>query len=127
MAFKEELSRRERQMINVVYALGEATVADIVERISDPPSETAVRTIMRILEEKGFVSTRKKGKKNVYRPKTSRKRAARSMFNQVLDVFFDGSIEHAVASHLADPKTKINRDELKRIKELIEKAQEEDK
>ena len=82
------LSRRERQIMNVLFREGEATVTEIAGDIPDPPSDTAIRTLLRILEEKGHVQSTREGRRNVYRPAMSRKRAARSALSNVLGTFF---------------------------------------
>ena len=117
-----DLSRRERQIMEILYRREEASVTDIVERLPEPPSETAVRTLLRILQEKGFVKRRKMGRKHVYRPRSSRTQAARTALTGVLSTFFSGSLGDAIAAHLADPHTRINRAELDRLTRLINEA-----
>ena len=118
---RTDLSRRERQIIEVIYRLGEASANEIVDALPDELANATVRTQLRVLEEKGAVTFRRDGKKFLYRavvPKTS---AAKSALRSVLQVFFGGSLEHLVAAHLADPKARLSDDELKRMKDLIEK------
>ncbi len=117
-----DLSRRERQIMDIIYASGEATVADVAAALPDPPSHTAVRTFLRILEEKGQIRRRKDGKRHIYTAAGSRKRAARVALNNVLSVFFGDSLGEAVSSHLADPKTKISKEDLDRISQMIAEA-----
>ena len=117
-----DLSRRERQIMNIIYASGEVTVADVAAALPDPPSHTAVRTFLRILEEKGQVRRRKDGKRNMYAAAGSRKRAARVALNNVLSVFFGDSLGDAVSAHLADPKAKISQEELDRLSRVIAEA-----
>ena len=116
------LSRRERQIMEVVYARGEASVNEALSDMPDPPSRTAVRTMMRILEEKGHLKHKKKGREFIYRPVRPRARAARSALRRVLQTFFDGSLGQAVAVHLADPKSRLSEEELKSLAELIREA-----
>ncbi len=116
----DELSRRERQIIDVIYKLGEASAREIVEAMPDELANATVRTQLRILEEKGAVAHRRDGKKFLYRAVKSRKVAAKSALRSVLDVFFGGSIEDAVATHLSDPKSKLSAEQINRLKELID-------
>ena len=98
----KELSRRERQIMDAVYARGEASATEVWQDLHDPPSHTAVRTLLRILEEKGHLRHKKQGRRFIYRPTRPRGRAGRSALKGVLETFFDGSLEKAVAAHLAD-------------------------
>ena len=116
------LSRRERQIMDVVYASSEASAAEVVERLPDPPTRTAVRTMLRILEEKGHLKHRKQGREFIYQPTRGRQRAGQSAMRRVLTTFFEGSLEKAVAAHLADPATEPTPEELKRIARLIREA-----
>lgn len=118
------LSKRERQIMEVVYRLGEATAVRVLEELPDPPSRTAVRTFLRILEEKGHLSHRKEGREFVYRPTRARKVAARSALKRLLETFFGGSMEQAVAAYMADPRG-VPPEELERLRELIERARKD--
>jgi predicted transcriptional regulator len=118
----ETLSRRERQIMDAVYAKGEATAADVLASLPDPPTKTAVRTLLRILEDKGHLSHRAEGLTYVYRPSRPRGRAGKSALNRVLHTFFEGSLEKAVAAHLGDSATDLSADELARLATLIEQA-----
>ena len=118
----QDLSRRERQIMNVLYKREHATVSDIADDMPNPPSDTAIRTHLRILEEKGHVRRQRQGRKHVYRPAVSRQRAARAALSGVLSTFFDGSLGDAVATHLADPGSDVDDDELKRLRKLIRDA-----
>lgn len=115
-------SRRERQIMQVLYLLGDATVADIVGALPNPPSDTAVRTFLRILETKGHVKRRRTGRKHVYRAARPRHRAAREALSNVLNVFFENSLSNALAAHLADPSVRLSESELKRLKVIIDEA-----
>ena len=116
------LSRRERQIMDVVYARGKASANDVLEDMPNPPSRTAVRTQMRILEEKGYLKHHKRGREYVYRPTKPRSSAGRSALRRVVDTFFNGSIEKAVAAHLSDPRCKLDADELKQLAAVIREA-----
>jgi predicted transcriptional regulator len=124
MAEKREpgLSRRERQIMDVVYALGTATAVEVVEQLPDPPGKTAVRTLLRILEEKGHLKHVQKGREYVYQPTRPRLRAGRSALQRVLTTFFDSSLEKAVAAHLGDSAANLSDEELKRLADLIQQA-----
>ena len=116
------LTRRERQIMDVVFSLGAASANDVLERIDDPPSRTAVRTFLRILEEKGHVTHTKRGREYIYRPTASTQKAGRSAVRRVVETFFGGSLEKAVSVYLTDPKTEIPPDELKNLESLIREA-----
>lgn len=120
------LSRRERQIMNVLFREGEAAVTTIAEALPDPPSGTAIRTLLRILEDKGHVLRRRDGRKHLYRPAVSRARAARAALTSVLATFFDGSLGDAVAAHMADPATALDLEELARLRRLIDEAGEDE-
>jgi predicted transcriptional regulator len=119
---EERLSRRERQIMDVLYARGEATAAEVHAGLPDPPSRTAVRTLLRILEDKGHVRHKQDGIRYVYQPNRPRGHAGRSAFRKVLNTFFDGSLEKAVAAHLGDVANDLSSEELARLVELINQA-----
>ena len=119
------LSRRERQIMDVIYQLGEASVSDVMERIPEPPSYSAVRALLRVLEEKTLVRHHQEGPRYVYTPTVSRNKAKQSALQQMLSTFFDGSTERAVAALLDLQSTNLSDDELDRLAGLIEKAREE--
>ncbi len=119
---EEALSRRERQIMDVVYGLGEATAAQVAAGMADPPTRTAVRTMLRILEQKGHLSHRQEGLTFVYRASRPRARAGRNALERVLRTFYDGSLEKAVAAHLGDEAAGISDEELDRLARLIEQA-----
>jgi BlaI family transcriptional regulator, penicillinase repressor len=127
MADAPQLSKRERQIMDVVYAHGEATVTQILAGIPEAPERGALRTLLRIMEKKGYLTHREKGREFVYKPTQPRGQAGRSALGRVLDVFFGGSLENAVAAHLSDPKRagKLSKEELQRLSQLIERAKEE--
>jgi predicted transcriptional regulator len=110
--------------MDALYALGEAGATEIRERLDDPPTRTAVRTILTILEGKGHVTHRKEGRNYLYRAKRTRQRVGKSALRRVLDVFFDGSLEKAVAAHLAEPGAKLSSDEAKRLVQLIRQSRQ---
>ncbi len=116
------LSRRERQIMEVIYTRGQATATDVLAGISDAPTRTAVRTMLRILETKGHLTHRMEGREFVYRPTRAREKVARSQFHRLLATFFGGSLENAVAAYIADPSVSLSPDEAKRLRALIEQA-----
>jgi predicted transcriptional regulator len=124
MAELPQLSKRERQIMDCIYAHSEATISQVLAELPDPPTRGALRTLLRIMEQKGHLMRRQDGRKIVYRPTQRRGRAGRSALGRVLDVFFGGSLEKALTAHLSDPgrKNKIDRQELQRLSELIEQA-----
>lgn len=121
-----QLSKRERQIMDVVYARGEASVSQIIAGIPDPPMRGALRTLLRILENKGHLTHRKHGREFIYRPTQNRGQAGRSALGRVLDVFFGGSLGDAVAAHLSDPRraARLTPEELRRLSDLIDQAAE---
>jgi predicted transcriptional regulator len=118
----EGLSRRERQIMDIVYARGEASAVEVLADLPDPPSKTAVRTLLRILEEKGHLKHRQDGLTYVYQPSQSRGNAGRSALRRVLRTFFDGSLEKAVAAHLGDSASDLSDAELQQLANLIHQA-----
>jgi len=124
MADPTQLSKRERQIMDVVYAHGEATVSQVLAGMPDPPMRGALRTLLRIMERKGYLAHRQVGREFIYRPTKPRGQAGRSALGRVVDVFFGGSLEHAVAAHLSDPRRagKFSAEELQRLSDLIEQA-----
>ena len=117
-----QLSRRERQIMDVVYALGKASATEVLDHLADPPSRTAVRTFLRILEDKGHLKHDKRGREYVYHPTRLRRRAGQSAMRRVVETFFEGSLERAVSAHLADPSALLSRDELTRLARLVREA-----
>ena len=117
-----DLSRRERQIMDVVYRLGKATVSDVLERIPDPPSYSAVRALMRILEEKGHLCHEQDGPRYLYLPTVPRESARRSALTHMVRTFFNGSAEAAVAALLDPSQNSLSDTELERIATLIDQA-----
>ena len=118
-----EFSRRERQILDILFELNEASATQIRGAMNDAPSDATVRTILRILEEKGAVTHRRDGKKYVYRPRKRKSKAGKSALKRVLNVFYDGSLNDALAAHLSDPKTKLDEETIENLKNLIEEAE----
>jgi predicted transcriptional regulator len=119
------LSRRERQIMDIVYRQGQATAAEVLEALPDPPSYSAVRAMLRILEEKGHLKHEQQGPRYVFLPTLPREKARRSALKQLVQTFFDGSTEQAVAALLDLSGSKLSGDELDRLSELIDQARKE--
>ena len=120
-----ELSRRERQIMDVIYRLERASAAQVVAELPDPPSYSAVRALLRILEEKGHLRHVEEGGKYVYQPTRPREHAGRSALRRVLRTFFDNSAEKAVAALLDLSDADLSPEELDRLAKLIEQARKE--
>jgi predicted transcriptional regulator len=108
--------------MDALFELGEGSVSDIRDQLPDPPTETAVRTMLGILADGGHVTSRRDGRRNLFRAKAPRTRAGRSALQRVVDVFFGGSLEDALAAHLADPKAELGDEDLQRLTRLIREA-----
>lgn len=119
------LSRREREIMDVIYRRGRATAADVRAALADPPSYSAVRALLRVLEEKGHLTHEQDGPRYVFLPTVSRDRARRSALRQLLATFFDDSPEQAVAALLDVSASRLTDDELDRLAALIGQARGE--
>lgn len=111
--------------MDIVYARGEASAAEIHADLPDPPSYSAVRALLAILMEKGHLKHRSEKGRYIYAPTRRRAQAGRSALRRVLDTFFDGSLEKAVAALLAGADAKLSEEELKRLAQLIQEARKE--
>jgi predicted transcriptional regulator len=119
------LSRREREIMEILYGAGELTVAEIRERMLEPPGYSAVRALLRILENKGHVRHHERGPRYVFSPVVSRAKARRSAMRSLVQTFFDGSPEQAVAALIDDSRSKLSDAELDRLADLIAAARKE--
>lgn len=117
------LSKRERQIMDVVFQAGEASAADVHAGLADAPSYTAVRTMLRLLEDKGLLQHRQDGRRYIYSPCSSPTAEGRSAMKRVLDVFFGGSLEDALAAHLNDPSMQLSPEALARLRAVVEGAE----
>lgn len=124
---QQGLSRRERQIMDILYQRGKASASDVREAMPDPPSYSAVRAMLRVLEDKGHVKHQAEGLKYVYVPTVARDKAKRSAMKHLLDTFFKESPEQVVAALLDVSSTRLTREELDRMSEMIEKAKMEGK
>ena len=116
------LSRRERQVIDILYRRNEATVAEVMADLPDPPTYSAVRSILRILMEKNLITHREDGPRYVYLPVVNAERARDDALKHVIRTFFDGSAEQAVAAVLRVSDTKLSDAEIDQLRERIRKA-----
>jgi predicted transcriptional regulator len=119
------LTRRERQIMDIIYARGEAAAADVHQALPDAPSYSAVRALLRILEDKGHLTHTEEGGKYVYAPTRPRETAGKSALRRVLETFFDNSAEKAVAALLDASDPGISAEELDRLARLIEQARKD--
>ncbi len=124
-AGKKGLSRRERQIMDAIYRRGQATAAEVLEEIPEPPSYSAVRAMLRVLEEKGHLRHVQQGPRYVFLPTVPRDQARRSALQQLVRTFFDGSTEQTVAALLDLSDSKLSDAELKRLSRLIDQARKE--
>ena len=121
------LSRRERQIMDILYQLGKASASEVREAMADAPGYSAVRAMLRVLEEKGHAKHQEEGLKYVYIPTVPREKAKRSAVKHLMDTFFKDSPEQVVAALLDISSTRLTREELDRMSEMIEKAKRESK
>ena len=119
------LSRRERQIMDVLYRRGRATAMEVLEDLPDPPSYTAVRTLLRIMEDKGHIRHTQEGSRYIYQPCLSREKARRSVLDSVIQNFFEGSRQKLFAALLDGGSGKLSRDELNSLSELVDQARKE--
>lgn len=119
------LSRRERQIMDILFRAGRATAAEVMAELPNEPTSSTVRTQLRVLEQKGHVRHEQDGLRFVYMPVVARHAARKTALRHVIDTFFDGSPEKAVAALLGGESSKLTGDELDRIAALIAKARKE--
>lgn len=122
MTINDPLSAREREILDLVYRLGQATATQVIVAMKQPPSRSAVRTFLKILEDKGYLRHKKEGREYVFIATRSRESVGRKAVLHVLETFFGGSLSNAVASYLAKPGQEINLEELKKLEQIIETA-----
>lgn len=118
----ESLARRERQVMNILFRRGEATVADILEELPDPPTYSAVRSILRVLGQKNLITHREQGPRYVYLPRVDSEQAAEEALLSVVRTFFDGSPEAAVTALLRRSDTRISSEALRALQDRIQAA-----
>jgi predicted transcriptional regulator len=120
------LSRRERQIMDILYRLGRATAGDILKELSGEPSDSTVRTQLRVLESKGHVRHEEEGPRYIYLPVVPRRAVRKSALRHLVDTFFDGSAEKVVAALLGGEAARLTDEELDRIADLVAKAKKEE-
>lgn len=125
MSNESHLSRRERQIMDVLHAKAAATAAEVRAALPDPPGYSAVRALLRILEEKGHVRHRQDGPRYIYLPCVSRQTASRSALKRVVATFFQGSVTQAMAALLENADTGLSEVELAKLQQIIEQAKKE--
>ena len=125
MKNKDPLSRREREIMDILYRNGALSANDVVARLKDQPSNSAVRTILRILETKGHVKREEDGMRYLYMPTVSREKARRSALDHLLATFFDDSPETVVSTLLDGKASKLSTEQLDTLADLIERARKE--
>jgi predicted transcriptional regulator len=119
------LSRRERQIMDIVYEMKEASALQVLERLPSPPSYSAVRALLGVLERKGHLTHRQDGPRYVYRPLLAREQARRNALDHLKRTFFDGSTAEVVATLLDTHEPDLSEEDYLRLKELIDKARKE--
>ena len=127
MSAMASLSRRERQIMEILFQRGRASAAEVREGMADAPGYSAVRAMLRILEEKGHVKHQAEGLKYVYVPSIARDKAKRTAVKHLMETFFNGSPENVVAALLDVSSTRLSSEELDRMAQLIEQARKEGK
>ena len=120
-----DLSRRERQFMDILYRSGQATAAEVMSQMDDAPTYSGVRALLRILVQKGHVTHEQDGPRYLYRAVLPKERARVGALKQVVQTFFGGSAEQAMAALIDSQGTKLSSDELERIAKLVERARKE--
>lgn len=124
-AILRQLTRRERQIMDILFRRGRASAEEVMHELSGDPSYSTVRTQLRVLEQKGYVRHEEEGRRFMYMPAVRRHSARRSALKNVVHTFFDGSVEKVVAALLGGEAARVSDEELDRILELVEKARKE--
>jgi len=119
------LTKRERQIMDILYRRGRATAGEVMEDLSGNPNYSTVRTQLRVLEEKGHVRHEERGLRYVYMPAVPRRAARKSALKHLVETFFDGSAEQVVAAVLGGEASRLSDDDLQRIADLVAKARKE--
>jgi predicted transcriptional regulator len=125
MSPEVHLSRRERQIMDVLHQRRRATAAEVLAALPDPPGYSAVRALLRILEQKGHLKHRREGARYVYLPRASRDTARRSALKRVVATFFQGSVAQTVAALLETADTRLSESELRDLRQTIEQTRKE--
>lgn len=126
MTKQAPLTRREREIMDILYRLGRATAHEVLAELPDPPSYSAVRALLRLLEERGHIKHAQEGQRYVYAPAVAQRDARRSALTHVVRTFFGGSVEQAMATLVDTSKGRLSDEELAKLAALIEKARKEE-
>jgi predicted transcriptional regulator len=121
----ENLSRRERQIMDILFALGRASGPEIQERLPDQPSYSGVRTILRVLERKGHIRHIEEGMRYIYLPVMTREKATKSAIDRLVSTFFDGSVKAAAAAFVDPSTVDLSKEDLRDLERMIRKARKE--
>ena len=127
MTLTDPLSRRERQIMDILYQRGSATANEVLAALPDPPSSSAIRTLLRILEEKGHAQHSQDGARYVYSPTRPRQNVAKNALSHVVQTFFGGNVEKVVAALVSEQDGRLSAEQLDRLAELIERARAQEK
>lgn len=119
---QNKLSRRERQIMDAIYSLGECTAQQVMDNIPDPPQYATVRKLLRIMEEKGYLKHRRESHHYLYSPTLSRKAASKEAMKRTVDTFYNGSLPKAFAALLDLPDHTIKEEDIAELRLLIEEA-----
>lgn len=125
MKAQKNLSRRERQIMDIVYVLGRVSVTQVLERIPNPPSYSTVRALLKVLEKKGHLKHKQEGPRYIYFPTLPREEARQNALKHIMQTFFDDSTEDIVAALLNISEGNLSETDYKRLSELIKKARKE--
>ena len=125
MKTDKSLSRREREIMDIIYEMREASAQQVMERLPSPPSYSAVRALLRVLEQKGHLVHRQDGPRYVYTPRLPKDKARKNALSHLVRTFFDGSTESVMATLLDISEENLSEDDFRRLTELIEKARTE--
>ena len=120
-----QLGRREREILDIVFRLGKASVGDVLGQMAEPPAYDSVRTMLRLLERKGFVRHRRQGTKYVYRASLSKSSASRSALSHLMTTFFENSVADTMAAAFDLKSDNLSEEELERLQALIDHARKE--
>jgi predicted transcriptional regulator len=124
---KSVLTRREREIMDILYRLGRASAQEVLKAMADAPSYSAVRALLRLLEERGHVKHVEDGTRYVYLPAVTRSEARRKALSHVVTTFFGGSVEQAMLTLVESSRSKLSAEELERLSEIVERAKTEGK
>jgi predicted transcriptional regulator len=122
----KELSRREREIMNIIYSKGRASASEVHEKLEEQPSYSTVRALLNILEKKGYLTHEIEKQKYIYCPVISKKKAVKSAIGNLLSTFFNNSVEQAVAALIEYDNKNLKESEIKKLSELINEARRED-